>query len=292
PHIHCGRSTPPLPIAIQCLSTGEAKIIQRTLQPLLNSAPGQRSSTELLSIFGSSPAVRSLLDGNHGGFFPVAVGTRVGVYRTRSAAAETEGSFDHPLWRHTDTLWEALAYMIVKGVEDRMPPLMIPDDTDFLTEDATPREPTSPTLTPNAAAANSSKCMQPSLFELGIYYFILSVDDGVQGSTRQAGGSRLPVTLPPLGDHTPIIYSHVHSLRGVIESHYYFTPDQRHSRIESLGLLANQYLEAHGYLRSAALCIAEAHSNHTSAQDFALHLSCYGLPVAEGRFLWALIDLQ
>ncbi|KIJ58681.1 hypothetical protein HYDPIDRAFT_33924 [Hydnomerulius pinastri MD-312] len=121
------RATPPLPIAIQCISINEARFIQRILQPLLNSGPPQLSTTDLLRIFESSFAVVNLLSGNRDGFYPVVVGTRVGIHRTNAGAAETQGLFNFPLWRCTDTFWEALAYMIVKGVEDRMPLSSVPE---------------------------------------------------------------------------------------------------------------------------------------------------------------------
>ncbi|KAF8835148.1 hypothetical protein BDN67DRAFT_984808 [Paxillus ammoniavirescens] len=128
PGIYLQWSTPPLPIAIQCLSTDEARTIQRTLHPLISSQPQQPTSSELLRILGSSRAIVDLLSSDLDGFYPVVVGTWVGIHRTRTEAAATQGNFSYPWWRHTDMFWEVLAYMIVKGVEERMPPLNIPDD--------------------------------------------------------------------------------------------------------------------------------------------------------------------
>ncbi|KIJ65253.1 hypothetical protein HYDPIDRAFT_27973 [Hydnomerulius pinastri MD-312] len=113
PPIRSGWSAPPLPIAIHCHSLGEAWTIQRVLQTLLNAAPPQPSSTELLSQFGASPAVLRLLSHDQNGFYPVAIGTRVGIHCTCNSAIATWGSFNYPQWRRTDTLWEALAYMVV-----------------------------------------------------------------------------------------------------------------------------------------------------------------------------------
>ena len=41
------------------------------------------------------------------------------------SAKHVEGTFKYPIHRHTSSFWHALAFMIVKGVSQHMPPLEI-----------------------------------------------------------------------------------------------------------------------------------------------------------------------
>ena len=42
----------------------------------------------------------------------------------RDGAINSGNGFTHAKWKETKTFWEALAYMIVKGINERMPPMM------------------------------------------------------------------------------------------------------------------------------------------------------------------------
>lgn len=83
PILRCGRSSPPLPIAIQCWSLAEAKMIIDQLQPMLDQAPHNPLSHDLLSLFCESEKVRTMFNDHSESFFPVVVGQRVGIHRTR-----------------------------------------------------------------------------------------------------------------------------------------------------------------------------------------------------------------
>ncbi|KIK80790.1 hypothetical protein PAXRUDRAFT_157686 [Paxillus rubicundulus Ve08.2h10] len=280
PHICGGRSTPPLPIAIQCLSTDEARTIQRTLHPLISSQPQQPTSSELLRILGSLRAVVNLLSSDLDGFYPVVVGTRVGIHCTRTEAAVTQGNFSYPRWRHTDTFWEVLAYMIIKGVEERMPPLNIPEDLP-------------------ADSIGHGKDSLSLASDISLTYSAVSIDDSLtqtfERSVHINGTYSRKSRDPSLGfqmstspsDGTPIIYSHVRSHRSVIQSRY-FSPVPRSTNsdldTEPLGVMANCYLVAHSYIHSAISLIVDAYHNQHSAETFALRLSHYGLPISEGLF--------
>ncbi|KAI6010303.1 hypothetical protein PISMIDRAFT_107021, partial [Pisolithus microcarpus 441] len=63
PSLRCGRSSPPLPIAIQCLSLTEAKMVNDHLQPILQRAPCNPHASELLTILGKSDMVHNLFLG-------------------------------------------------------------------------------------------------------------------------------------------------------------------------------------------------------------------------------------
>ena len=82
PHLRCGKSTPPLPIAIQCKSQEEATLLMCTLEPVLNSMPSEPSPSLVLRLFSASPAVQNLLKDDQDGFYPVVVGAPSGIHRT------------------------------------------------------------------------------------------------------------------------------------------------------------------------------------------------------------------
>jgi len=42
----------------------------------------------------------------------------------RDGAINSGNGFTHAKWKETKTFWEALAYMIVKGINERMPPMV------------------------------------------------------------------------------------------------------------------------------------------------------------------------
>ncbi|KIO04658.1 hypothetical protein M404DRAFT_26113 [Pisolithus tinctorius Marx 270] len=82
PRMECGRASPPLPIAIQCISEREAQLVCRTLQPIVNALPANPSPTQLLAALGDSRNVRNLLHDDEG-FHAVVIGAPPGVHRTR-----------------------------------------------------------------------------------------------------------------------------------------------------------------------------------------------------------------
>ncbi|KAI5983625.1 hypothetical protein EDD15DRAFT_2201917 [Pisolithus albus] len=123
PYIRCGRSTPPLPLAIECTSVDEAKVVMQTLQTVLNPILPEPSTHELVRVISASPAIQNLLN-DADGFYAVVVGRPPGVHRTEEGAIRVGASCSWPKWKRTDTLCDALAYMVVKGIEAQLPPVV------------------------------------------------------------------------------------------------------------------------------------------------------------------------
>ncbi|KAF8452784.1 hypothetical protein L210DRAFT_3499641 [Boletus edulis BED1] len=135
PQIACGRGSPPLPITIECLSSDEAHSLLRTLQPIVQSLPPQPSYEQILTAFDRSPAVKALFTQarNQHHFYVVVVGSPAAILHSRLGALASRGSFSHPKSMHTRSFWKALAYMIVKGIDDLMP--LMPVDASDAEED-------------------------------------------------------------------------------------------------------------------------------------------------------------
>jgi len=74
---------PPLPIAIQCLSMDEARLVMRTLQSVLEPVLPEPKTSELLWVLNVSSTVRNLLSHVRDGFYAVAVGSPIGIHRTQ-----------------------------------------------------------------------------------------------------------------------------------------------------------------------------------------------------------------
>ncbi|KAL4064537.1 hypothetical protein J3A83DRAFT_4191256 [Scleroderma citrinum] len=111
--MNCGQSSPPLPIAIQCISVNEAKCVTKTLQTIVNSLPPNPDSIQLLDAF------------DDGGFYAVVTGSPPGIHQTSESANQAEGSFKYPIHRHTQSFCEVLAFFLVKGINEHMLPLLM-----------------------------------------------------------------------------------------------------------------------------------------------------------------------
>ncbi|KAG6376804.1 hypothetical protein JVT61DRAFT_1829 [Boletus reticuloceps] len=78
--------------------------------------------TDLLdSIERQASAIFDIFPDGSQDFYAVVVGSPSGIHHTRAGAKRSEGKFSHPRWIHTQNFWEALALMIVKGIDDLMP---------------------------------------------------------------------------------------------------------------------------------------------------------------------------
>ncbi|KAI6149554.1 hypothetical protein BKA82DRAFT_20948 [Pisolithus tinctorius] len=93
--------------------------------------------------------------------------------------------------------------------------------------------------------------------------------------------------------HSPIIYSHTRTLRGIAQTQYFYSipPAQTHCRIHTLGAHAARYLAVHGYTHSAIDMIIDALNSSDSEHTFALTLSQQGMVLVEGEYLWYLIHM-
>ncbi|KAI5999769.1 hypothetical protein F5J12DRAFT_784547 [Pisolithus orientalis] len=61
PYILCGRLSPPLPIAIECTSMDEAKLVMQTLDSILQPILPEPTTHDLVTFLNTSPAVQDLL---------------------------------------------------------------------------------------------------------------------------------------------------------------------------------------------------------------------------------------
>ena len=77
-------------------------------------------------------------------------------------------------------------------------------------------------------------------------------------------------------------------MRGVIGVLYEPMPTSHES--ESLGVLADDYLRAHGYTSTAIGTIASTAKSFASVEAFIDVLTVHGFACTEAKFLWDIID--
>ena len=150
------------------------------------------------------------------------------------SARSAEGTFRCLKTRHTQLFWEALTFIIVKGVADCMPPLLTVGNIDsnlpMPSSDTASVDVLGDMLqTLSFTPPCSSRTSSPSL--------ILS---------SLSGSSPCPSTSQ--GEVSLLVYSHIRNLRGILSSNYYRTPTLRVGDLaQPLGPLAVRYLVSHGY---------------------------------------------
>ncbi|KAG2347641.1 hypothetical protein BDR05DRAFT_996723 [Suillus weaverae] len=84
-----------------------------------------------------------------------------------------------------------------------------------------------------------------------------------------------------------VIYQHIHEIDGITDD--LDKPQFDDTPLPSFGLIADWYLQAHGYTSKVLLHIAYAHDTSSSCQDFVMSIATKGMPMAEAVFLWGLI---
>ncbi|KAI6128521.1 hypothetical protein EV401DRAFT_2194596, partial [Pisolithus croceorrhizus] len=251
-------------------------MVNNRLQPILQQAPSSPHASDLIKILGQSEVVHQLFSNQTGNFYPVVVGQPAGIHRTKcmtlvfvpdfilmeSALSSLQG-FAFPCWQEMPTFWDALAFMIVKGIKELLPDA--PNDE---------------------GAARILKCIQPVLTSV--------VDDPpILVPTSNSEGTPTPIVNnpscsaadcgPSISNHCPIVYTHVCNLHGVIESRLYASEwdSAPESAAEALGIHAMKYLEAHGYIKSAVANIVVVYLTSHTELEFALSMARNGLPLAE-----------
>ncbi|KAI6009125.1 hypothetical protein EDC04DRAFT_2906736 [Pisolithus marmoratus] len=172
PFIACGHQKPALPLAIQCQSSTEARTVARTLQPIAESLPHGADHAQVLAAF-DIPSVRMLLE-DRGDFYALIIGSPPRIHRTLESAAHAEGTFKYHICRQTTSFWTALAFMLIKGVTQCMPPMLtykemgeIPSQTtiDSLAEKLhhsltlSPRSPQMPSTSSQALSSMSTSTL-------------------------------------------------------------------------------------------------------------------------------------
>ncbi|KAI6017259.1 hypothetical protein BKA83DRAFT_4481259 [Pisolithus microcarpus] len=236
PTLHCGRSSPPLPIAIQCLSLTEAKMINECFQAILQQLPCQPHTRELLTCLGKSDAVLNLLSDSTGTFYAVVVGQQVGIHRTRESALSSLDGFVFLYWKELPTFWDALAFMIAKGIED-----ILSDTPNYKGVACTTQS-----TVPVTLSSTSEDTLTPAVPST----LTPAVNNSSSTTTHCNPSMSQDV---PCSSRCPIIYTHVCNLCGVMESRFYMSDWEppTESAAEVLGIHTVKYLEAHGYVESA-----------------------------------------
>ncbi|KAF8833297.1 hypothetical protein BDN67DRAFT_1017724 [Paxillus ammoniavirescens] len=332
PHMTCGWSSPALPITIQCMSLAEARHVAGTLQNIVSPLPMHPDTTQLLAAFGDSPLVRTLLEDTTGsGFYAVVIGTPPGVHHTSESAACAEGTFKYPIRRHLHSFWEALAFLLVKGINECM--LLLLTSTDILnslgasigavnilgdafnTLSIAPHAPES-TLPPHASSAISHTSSAISCTFYAQLHASLSTPNTLSPRIQSHPSSSTPnipstpSTPSSISVHSPhsdmlssslraqselslIVYSHIHNFCGIIASrHYPMSMSQVLTRAQPLGGLAARYLASHGYSLSDVDVIIHTYRHMRTHEQFTMRLARDGTAVDELNFLLELVDWQ
>lgn len=244
-------------------------MVNDLLQPILQRAPRNPSASELLTILGGSDVVHNLFPGRISNFYAVVVGQPVGIHHTKESAQSSSKGFAFPYWKEMPTFWDALAFMIIKGIEELL------TDTPKVKGVAGSSQNILPV--PKWMGEDTPSPVLPITSTPAVKNLSSSPDD----------------CSPSTSQHCPIIYTHVCNLHGVIESRFYVTEwdPPTESAADTLGVHAVKYLQAHGYIESAVAAIVVAYLTSCSEQEFALSMAKSGLPLAEGFFLWYLFHL-
>lgn len=115
---------------------------------------------------------------------------------------------------------------------------------------------------------------------------------GLPVAGLSAGGSSAAGSHITNMDEPPKIWSYIRNLQGIIGVLYQplvpVVPRPQESA--SLGVLAENYLQAHGYTQSAINSIASTARSSPSAEGFVDSLIAYGLTRTEAKFLWDIIE--
>lgn len=108
-----------------------------------------------------------------------------------------------------------------------------------------------------------------------------------RSSQRQSSAVTASPTNAPVA--TPFIYSHIRNLSGIVTS-LKQQPAPEDTPLPFLGSLVMAYLRAHGYDVPSVLRVSAAFFTASDPEEFATILAYKGLALAEGEFLWHLID--
>jgi len=152
-------------------------------------------------------------------------------YVCRESASHAERGFSSRKRRETSSFWIALAFVIVKGNAQDMPPLFTSTNTNANTTQVTVNalgEQLSRSLnTSSLHSTSSSHTSSSHTFSSCISGPSISCSS----SFSQDSVVSWPTSIPArsdlsthLAEPSPIIYSHIRNLRGIISSNYYPTP--------------------------------------------------------------------
>jgi len=170
-----------------------------------------------------------------------------------------------------DSFWEALAFIIVKGIASHMPPLVIMENI-------------------NSNPQSSPSCTITSTDVLEDMLHGLSITSCSRSSPTSLAPSSPPSPSTSQADVSPLVYSHVCNLHGIISSNYYQMPTSDVECLaQPLSTLAMQYLVSHGYGTSDVTMIVRIRRHACDNDQFVLDLARCGMTIAEVKFLLVLI---
>ncbi|KAL4067085.1 hypothetical protein V8B97DRAFT_2025370 [Scleroderma yunnanense] len=316
--IPCGHATPPFPLAIQYVSEMEARHIAGTLQAIVDSLPHGADHTQILVVF-NIPSVQRLIKGD-GDFYTIIIGSPPGFSKS---AAHAKGLFKYLIHRQTPSFWIALAFMIIKGVMQHMPPLVASSEIvvnpphttlDSLGEQLHSLNILSPQsistskshapllmISSHPPHTASSSRSHPALSSISSYSPHTTSTPST--SHTHSSNSSVPPLLsvssamlemsPSQAAASPIIYSHIRNLCHIVSSHYFptSTVDIQNLAQPQLGDLVAHYLASHGYGAEDVNLIIQAHKCASNNEQAISFLARRGMTVNKARFLLVLIDL-
>ncbi|KAI5988850.1 hypothetical protein F5J12DRAFT_786787 [Pisolithus orientalis] len=258
---------------IQCKLENEARWVAGTLQGIVNSLPHGADHTQILTTF-DIPSVQTLLE-DEAGFYVIMIGSPPSIHHTVESAKHVEGSFKYPICRHTPSFWLALAFVIVKGIPQHMPPLEIIVEV-----------PESPIDT-LGKQLHDSLHISPQTPQIASAF-----TSHASSSATSTSSTRLETAMSDT-EPSPIIYSHVHNLHGIISSHYYPTSMMPVWTLACpLSTLTSHYLASHGYGAEDVNLIIEVYRNAHTSEQFITLLAKQGMAINEAKFFQDLIDLH
>jgi hypothetical protein len=94
-------------------------------------------------------------------------------------------------------------------------------------------------------------------------------------------------TLHPVPRPTEPVYSYVRNLKGIVG---YTTSPGSSTRDSAMGVYADDYFSAHGYLHGTVRLIQKAYEEAENIEDFVGRLSKEGVPITEAQYMYNLIN--
>ncbi|KAI6004799.1 hypothetical protein EDD15DRAFT_2359661 [Pisolithus albus] len=292
PHLSLWAIDAAAPIAIECESEREARQLHRIFQQTLKTLPPEPSAADILSAFQHAETVRNFFPDGTRDFYAVAIGARlVFIARGITGAERSKGSFMHHSYRHMQSFWEALAFMIVKGQETRMPLLLTP--AELAQDDASRVGPLEEAFHQNLHLRSLSPMLAtmttPTRTSWSSSLHEWHYDNPI--TPGHHAPEAYPTSSCTSSSAMPIIYIHVWNLGSVVSSHHHISQPSAEDRAQAqrLGEAGARYVLAHGYSSSDIATIVQIYRCNASTEPFALQLAALGMALAEATYLGDLI---
>ena len=190
--------------------------------------------------------------------------------------------------------------MIVKGNTQDMPPLFTSTNANANTTQVTVEvdalgERLSRSL--NTSSLHSASTSSSHTSSSRTFSSLTSLSHPSISCSSSFSQDSRPTSIPARSDlsthpaePSPIIYSHIRNLHGIISSNYYPTSTTSiRKSARPLGDLAARYLGCHGYSVEIVDLIIDAHRRYSSEQ-FIMFLAGRGMAMNEAKFLLRLIE--